>query len=116
MAGAFDDIIKQAILEQGLSGEQPAAPGLLVPGNIDIHNREKIPVDGGYATVRSMNFTDSGGRNVLVPTAADGRIMTPDEAIDYYEKTGQHLGMFDTPENASRYGEDLHEQQADEYK
>jgi len=116
MADVFDNIIRQAMAEYGLSGVQPDAPGLVVPGNIDVHNRQKIPVDGGYATVRSMNFTDRDGRNVLVPTAADGRIMTPDEAISYYEQTGQHLGIFDTPENAEAFGQTLHEQQADEYK
>jgi hypothetical protein len=115
MAGSFDNIIRQAMLEQGLTDEQPSAPGLVVPGNIDVHNRQKIPVDGGYATVRSMNFTDDG-RSVLIPTAADGRIMTPDEAIAYYDQTGQHLGIFDTPENAEAFGKNLHEQQADEYK
>jgi len=126
MSGTFDDIIREVLQMKAPPvgagsmfdvGMSENAPGLVVPGNINTHRREKVPMDdGGYATVRSMSFTDDDGRNVLVPTAVEGRILGDDEAIDYYRKTGQHLGIFDTPENASAYGQSLHEQQADEYK
>jgi hypothetical protein len=84
-------------------------------GNINLNNREKIPVDGGYATVRSMSFNEDG-QEVLVPTAADGKILNDQQAVDRYHATGKHLGKFSTPYQATRYGKRLHEQQAKQHE
>ena len=94
------------------------AEGLLVPGNINLHQRPVVRNrDGSISTVRSMTFTDDDGRAILIPTAIPGRgIVSPDEAIKLYYQTGQHLGHFDTPENADAYAQALHEQQAGEYR
>ncbi|EOI3540697.1 lytic transglycosylase domain-containing protein [Cronobacter sakazakii] len=90
--------------------------GLLEKGNIDIHNRPVVKnPDGSISTVRSMS-TKIDGREVLIPTVSDdGRIMSDDEAIDNFMRTGKHLGMFDNPDDATAYAESLHNQQADEY-
>lgn len=90
--------------------------GLLEKGNIDIHNRPVVKnADGSISTVRSMS-TNIDGREVLIPTVSDdGRIMSDDEAIDNFMRTGKHLGMFDNPDDATAYAESLHNQQADEY-
>ena len=127
MAGSFDDIIRQQLgMTQPSTGagsmfdigDQQNAPGLLVPGNINTHERPIVHNrDGSISTVRSASFTDDNGRNVLIPTVIQGRGVVPvDQAIQYYKQTGQHLGMFDTPENATSYAESLHQQQADEYQ
>jgi len=91
-------------------------PGLLSPGNIDLAKRPVVKnADGSISTVRSMSFNEDG-REILVPTVSpDGRIMSEDEAIDLYHKTGQNLGMFDTPDNATAYAQTLHNQQAQMY-
>jgi hypothetical protein len=90
---------------------------VLVPGTIDIHARPVVKNDdGSISTVASMSFgTDDG--EVLIPTvAADGsRVLSEDEAIDQYFKTGQHLGIFKTPDEATAYAEALHRQQEWEY-
>lgn len=90
--------------------------GMVEPGNIDIHNRPVVKnPDGSISTVRSMS-TNIDGREVLIPTVSDdGRIMSDDEAIDNFMQTGRHLGMFSSPEAATAYAENLHNQQADEY-
>ncbi|MDT7053749.1 lytic transglycosylase domain-containing protein [Citrobacter freundii] len=90
--------------------------GLLEKGNIDIHNRPVVKnSDGSISTVRSMS-TNIDGKEVLIPTVSDdGRIMSDDEAIDNFMRTGKHLGMFDNPADATAYAESLHNQQADEY-
>ncbi len=90
--------------------------GLLEKGNIDIHNRPVVKnSDGSISTVLSMS-TNIDGREVLIPTVSDdGRIMSDDEAIDNFMRTGKHLGMFDNPDDATAYAESLHNQQADEY-
>lgn len=87
------------------------------PGNIDLAKRPVIKnPDGSISTVRSMSFGENG-REVLVPTvAADGsRILSDDEAVDQYHKTGQHLGKFSSIDKANAYAQQLHEDQQKQY-
>lgn len=90
--------------------------GLLVPGNIDIGKRPIVRnKDGSISTVRSMSFETLAGE-VLVPTVSeDGRIMSDDEAVKQFMRSGRHLGIFSTPNAATAYAKSLHEQQAKQY-
>jgi hypothetical protein len=96
---------------------QQTAPGLIDPGNINIHQRPVVHnADGSISTVRSMTFTDDDGSTVVVPSVIAGRgIVGPDEALKYYKQTGQHLGRFSNRQDADAYAQALHEQQATEY-
>jgi hypothetical protein len=93
------------------------AAGLLVPGNINIHQRPVVRnADGSISTVRSMSFTDDEGRAILIPTVIAGRgIVPPEQAIQHYYQTGQHLGIFEHSDAADAYAQALHEQQAAAY-
>src|SRR5207302_2927587 len=101
---------------------QPA--GLVEPGNLNLSGRPVIQnADGSHSSEYSTSFgTDKG--EVLVPTVVDGKFLTPDgtkplkgskqeqqmyaRARDHYRQTGQHLGIFDTPENADAYATAVH--------
>ena len=86
-----------------------------IPGNIDLSARPIVPVDGGYATVRSIGIGTGKGETLLPTVHPAGRIMSDDEAIDHYERTGQHLGIFPTVQQASTYADRLHEAQEQMY-
>lgn len=87
--------------------------GQLEPGNIDLHNRPIVKnPDGSISTVRSISIGQDG-KEVLIPTvAANGSgILSNDAAISQYKQTGQHLGIFDTPENATARAQAIHQEQ-----
>ena len=81
-------------------------------GNIDLYARPQVKnPDGSISTVRSMSFND-GLKEIVIPTVSDdGRIMTDNEAIDNYYKTGKYLGKFNTVDEATKYEQQLHNEQ-----
>jgi len=91
--------------------------GLLEPGNIDLKARPQVKMpNGDTATVRSMSVSFDNG-TFLIPTVSDdGRIMSEDEAIRTFQKTGRHLGRFATVSDADRYSHSLSAAQGRYYK
>jgi len=91
-------------------------PGMIEPPNIDLANRPVVKnADGSVSTVRSIGV-NIGGKEVLIPTVSpDGRILSNQEAVDLYRRTGQHLGVFDSPEASDAYAQQLHQDQEQMY-
>jgi hypothetical protein len=86
--------------------------GPVVPGNIDTKNRPRVKnPDGTISTVRTISIgTDEG--EVLIPTVVGDKVVSDKEAIEHYKKTRQHFGVFRTPDEATKYAKDLHNEQA----
>src|SRR5438128_1282655 len=86
-----------------------AVPGLLEPGNINLYQRPVVyNADGSLSSVRSMSFEEEG-REILVPTVSDdGRILSNEDAIAAYRKTGKHLGKFKDVPTADSFSVALH--------
>jgi hypothetical protein len=112
-----------AMLARGANNPQlasstvaPPVPGMIAPGNIDLAKRPVVKnKDGSISTVRSMSINEDG-KEVLIPTVSnEGKILSDEDAVRYYRRTGQHLGMFETPDAADAYAQALHEQQAAYY-
>jgi hypothetical protein len=107
------DIRRLSSLPSGGGARLPF--GMIKPGNIDIHHRPVVHnADGSISTVRTISVgTDAG--EVLIPTVVGNKVVSNDEALRHYQQTGEHLGIFKTPEAATRYAKTLHEEQAQEY-
>jgi hypothetical protein len=89
---------------------------MIAPPTLDVVNRPKLGPkvtnpDGSVSTVKSMSIgTDQG--EVLIPMVSpDGRLLDERGAVDLYRRTGQHLGIFQTPDAATRYAIMLHKNQ-----
>lgn len=109
------DETKQAVAAYHFLYDDPL--GQYGRGNIDLHNRQPAyNPDGSISTVESFSFWDDNvGKEVLLPSVLNGKHVSQNEAIDEYYRTGQHLGMFDTWQEADAYAEMLHEEQAKMY-
>lgn len=99
------------------AGPTSKPSGQVEAGNIDLENRPQVKnADGSISTVRSTSF-NIDGTEVLIPTVSDdGKILSNEDALLLYKKTGKHLGKFETPDDATAYAEALHEAQERFYK
>jgi hypothetical protein len=94
-------------------------------GNLDLSNRPIIKnSDGSHSSEYSTSFEDEKGREVLVPTIVNGKFLTPDgrkpkegsaeekamfkRAWQHYLKTGENLGVFDSPGHADAAANLIH--------
>ena len=89
-------------------------------GNIDLFNRPEVKnADGSISTVKSMSYTaeiNGNQKYILIPTVSDeGKIMSPKEAIKYWNNKQQHLGIYDTRKEADEAAQQIHIQQQDFY-
>lgn len=91
-------------------------PGMIEPGNIDLSARPVVRhADGSISTVRSISV-EMDGKEYLIPTVSeDGKVLSEDDAVKQFKKTGKHLGVFDSPEDATAYARQLHEDQESLY-
>lgn len=82
------------------------------PGNIDLGSRPQVKnADGSVSTVRSISI-NADGREVLIPTVVDGKVVSNQDAIDHYRSTGEHLGVFKDSTDATAYAGWLHQSEA----
>lgn len=100
-----------------LAENAPKMPsGMLERGNIDLTKRPVVRnSDGSISTVRSIGVNMDGAEYLLPTVSDDGRIITEQDAVDTFRRTGRHLGKFDTPQNSTAYAESLHLDQAKQY-
>lgn len=109
------DRAQAALAALGLAGLPPAAgTGAnkpLEPGNIDLTNRPKVKnADGSVSTVSSIGIEDNGVF-VNIPTISpDGTRLSEDDAVQLYRRTGQHLGKYQSQDEADKAAKQLSDQ------
>jgi hypothetical protein len=68
--------------------------------------------DGSSSTLYSASFSLGPGKELLIPKISpDGRHLTDSEALEEFKRTGQHLGIYRTPQEADAAAEQYHNQQ-----
>ena len=87
-------------------------------GNIDLDNRKVFKQKDGSISTENSITVDFDDGTYVIPTIIDGKQVDPDTAIEYFRKTGKHLGRFDA--NTSRdfveqYANSIHLRQEKKY-
>ena len=98
---------------ENITPEYEAPEGLTEVGNIDVDELEQVEMPNGSSGIVPSVAVNVNGQDVLVPTIdGEGKIISKDDAIKLYQKTGEHFGKFESSEDAQRYAEDLLAHQA----
>ena len=108
------------LLNQMEMAAASGVPYITEARNIDVTQlpevQNRIPGEGGISTVRSMGITEDG-KEVLIPTVIKGRLPASAEeaerkALEYYRRTGKHLGKYATRGAADSAAMLTHEREA----
>lgn len=95
--------------EQQALAENARAPGIVAPAQQQQHPNLKPVVPGNIGTAvsaaRPVAVTMQNGRSVLVPTVIGGQQLSPEQAIQRFKQTGQHLGIFANPASANAFAQ-----------
>lgn len=87
-------------------------PGMVVPPTMDpAMNHNAINPNGDVSTIRTIGINVDGLETVIPTITPDGQFLTNAEAIEQFRRTGRHLGMFRTRQQADEYGQQLHQQE-----
>ena len=88
-------------------------PAFIEPGNIDLFAQPIVKnKDGSTSTVDSFSTNLEGIEHLLPTVMPDGRHLSIEDAIREFQRTGSHLGTFQTPSDATNYATQLHEEYA----
>jgi hypothetical protein len=96
------------------AGEAATAAAKAVGGMFGGGTSGTAPVqnaDGTVSTLRSIGIEEDG-KHILIPTVVGGRVVSNEEAIAEYHRTGKNLGVFATREASDAAGQALHESEA----
>jgi hypothetical protein len=87
--------------------------GILQPGTLDVSTQPRVTnADGSISTVRSISINQDG-KEYLIPTVSpDGRVLSNQDAIALFRRTGKHLGVFKDAASATAYAQQLHNREA----
>ena len=87
--------------------------GMVEPPTLDVSDRVGwANLDGTKSSILTISIGIGPGMEALIPTIApDGQRLTEDQAVDRFFQTGEHLGIFATPDSATIYARDLSSRQ-----
>lgn len=91
--------------------------GIIEKYNLDLYNRPIVKnKDGTISTIRSLGFDTDKGYLLIPSVSKDGKILTPNQAINEFRITGEHLGVYKNRDIGDRYAQKLHQQQQQFYQ
>ena len=109
----LDTLIARVPRRPPQAGRPYIPPAFIEPGNIDLFAQPEVPNPaGGYSTVNSFSTNMDGLERLLPTVTPDGRLLSTEAAIREFLKTGKHLGTFATPNDATDYALQLHDEYA----
>lgn len=89
--------------------------GMTSPGTIPLSELSVIESGKGIFSPIPTQVINQNGNSILIPLVVDGKELIPQEAVDYYKKSGRNLGIFNNKDNADKFEQALNRHLGDVY-
>lgn len=101
----------QSTLEKVMEKNRGFRIGEIVKGNIDLADRPILQnTDGSISTEKSMSFNAEDGYETIIPTIINGKEVSEKEAVAHYNKTGEHMGKYNSVNAAEEAAQTIHKE------
>ncbi len=84
-------------------------------GNIDLDKRKVLREGDTIKTENSITIETEDGKQAIIPTVVDGKQLSEEDAVKHAIKTQEHLGIYDTVEEADEAAAGISERQGLKY-
>lgn len=83
---------------------------------LDLSKRKAFKsADGSIYSIKTVSFNMDGKEYVVPTVLPDGTIMSTKDAFDHFMLSGEHLGSFNTVDEATAYAKSLSKAQGERY-
>lgn len=112
----FANWVDKLPASNNVEDRRPLEEGTIAEDELKVRARNPVKNDDGtYSTIRSITINEDG-KEVLIPTVHNGKILSNEEAIKVYQQTGKHLGKFRTSEDAHQFGLHISNEMASKFR
>jgi len=84
-------------------------------GNYDLGDRQVVKNSDGTISTEYSIVIEEDGEYIVIPTVVDGKIVSEEDAVEFYHRTGLNHGKYKTEKEAVKASKEISKIQAQRY-